>query len=300
MSTTAFRADSEVLRSDSSGPLADALPFRAVLLTEYDGTDFVGFQLQENGRSVQAVLESALSEIYKVPIRVIGCSRTDSGVHALGHVSHADVPFFLPPAKLPLAMNAILPRDVSVRWAAYVDKEFHARFSSRGKRYRYRIWNSPCRSALHARMTAYVPGPLDISAMQAAASHLVGRHDFSAFCSAGAPPAINPVRTLHAVQVIRPGGGSEIEIVVEGESFLYNMVRIIAGTLVYVGQGKISPDDLPAILQSADRRRAGKTMPPEGLVLERVFYEPDPFFPSEADDGEYPFRLSEADAGEIR
>jgi len=246
------------------------------ILTEYDGTDFVGFQRQNNGRSVQQVLEEALTALYGRPVLICGCSRTDSGVHARGHVSHADVPFLIPPEKLPLAMNAILPTDVCVLSASLVTESFHARFGSLGKKYIYRIWNSPIRPAVDRRSVTHVPGHLDLAAMQRAASRLEGEHDFSAFC-AQAGSHVNPVRNMERIRVIGRDDSPLIEIVVQGKSFLYNMVRILAGTIVYAGQGKLDPDEIALILTARNRRLSGKTMPAKGLTLEKVFYLPDPF-----------------------
>jgi tRNA pseudouridine38-40 synthase len=252
------------------------LPFRIAFLAEYDGTDFVGFQRQNNGRSVQGVLEEALAALYKRPISVCGCSRTDSGVHAKGHVSHADVPFMIPEDKIPYAMNALLPEDISIYESALVPDFFHARFDSIGKKYIYRIWNAPFRPAADRRFVVHVPGHLDIIRMQEAAKILEGEHDFSAFCCESGQHA-NPVRRMDDILVRTFDGSPLIEIEVRGKSFLYNMVRIIAGTLIYAGQGKLDPAEITAILSGKDRRTAGKTMPARGLTLEKVYYEPDLF-----------------------
>jgi tRNA pseudouridine38-40 synthase len=248
-------------------------------VVEYDGTDFVGFQRQSNGRTVQQSLEEALTTLFKKTVIVHGCSRTDSGVHARYHVSHADVPFLIPEEKLPLAMNAILPPDVCVKRTRVVSKDFHARFDSCGKEYVYRIWNSSSRAAVDRRFVAHVPGSLDIERMRTAAALLTGRHDFSAFCAQSSEPEkrINPVRTMESIEVRTTPGSPLIEIRVRGKSFLYNMVRILAGTILYAGQGKIDIADLEGILAGRDRRLAGKTMPAKGLTLEKVFYEEDPF-----------------------
>ena len=177
------------------------LPFRMAFLAEYDGTDFVGFQRQKNGRSVQGVLEEALSNLYGRPVSVCGCSRTDSGVHARGHVSHVDVPFLIPPEKLPFAMNALLPLDVSVLASVQVPDTFHARFHSLGKKYVYRILNSSCRPAMYRRFVVHVPGKIDLSVMREAAQKLEGEHDFSAFCAQDGRH-VNPVRRMEEIQVL--------------------------------------------------------------------------------------------------
>lgn len=238
---------------------------------EFDGTDFVGWQIQENGRSVQEQIETALSTLYKEKIKVTGSSRTDAGVHARGLVCSAKVPFIIPSEKLPLACNALLPEDVAVIDARYVDDSFNARFNSKGKRYVYRILNGSVRHPLKGRFTHFVTGRLDVEAMKKAAPYFEGEHDFAAFCAAGGSQNTT-VRRLNKVEVrTTPDGLIEIEVV--GEAFLYNMVRIIAGTLLYTGMGKIAPHEIPGIIESCDRERAGKTLPPEGLTLEEVFYD---------------------------
>ena len=207
---------------------------RIALLTEYDGTDFVGFQRQDNGRSVQQTLEEAVEKVYGRFCRIYGCSRTDSGVHARGHVSHVDVPFSIPEEKIPLALNAVLDDDLVVLAAKEVPETFHARFNSKGKRYCYRVRNAKVPSA-----------------------------------------DITPIRTMKDVYVRRAEGDPDlIEITVIGESFLYNMVRIMAGTLVYVGQGKMTKAEIEKLLTGEGvRKEAGKTMPAKGLTLEEVFYD---------------------------
>ncbi|SDX76703.1 tRNA pseudouridine38-40 synthase [Ruminococcaceae bacterium YAD3003] len=247
---------------------------RIAFITEFDGTDFAGFQSQENARAVQDVIEKALEELYKEKIRLTGCSRTDAGVHAKCHLSHADVPFVIPEDKFPLAMNALLPDDVAVKKSFYVSDEFSARFDIKGKRYIYRIYSSPTRSPLLDRNAYYCPIKPDIAKMQAAAKYFAGEHDFAAFCATGGSQKTT-VRRLFGVSVRETGEDPcQIEIEVSGEAFLYNMVRIIAGTLLYVGQGKIEPGEVENIITNCDRSMAGKTLPAKGLTLEEV-YLPD-------------------------
>jgi len=256
----------------------DVKPIRVALLAEFDGTGFSGFQSQKNERTVQQVLEEAVFAVYGVKRRISGCSRTDAGVHARGHVSHVDLPFFIPDEKIPLAMNAHLPEDVCVLKAATVGPDFHARFDSTGKRYTYRIHNTRIRPCINRRNTAHVPGKLDIESMREAAELLTGTKDFSAFGAATADGrTVCPIRTVRFAGVERIPGSDVIEIIVEGESFLYNMVRIIAGTLVYVGQGKITIRGVGELFENKDRRLAGITMPACGLTLEKVFYDPPVF-----------------------
>ena len=242
---------------------------RIALTCEYDGTDFVGYQIQDNGRSVQQVINEALSKLYKEDIKVTGCSRTDAGVHARGHVCSADVPFFIPEDKIPLAVNALLPGDVAVKAARYVADNFNARFDTLGKRYVYRIYSAPTRSPMNSRYAYYTSYELDVEKMQKAAKLFEGEHDFAAFCAAGGSQHTT-VRRLNSVNVSTHGNIINIEV--RGEAFLYNMVRIIAGTLYYVGIGKIEPGSVTDIIASGDRKKAGKTLPPEGLTLEEVYY----------------------------
>lgn len=244
---------------------------RIAFITEFDGTDFAGFQSQENARAVQDVLEKALAELYKTDIRLTGCSRTDAGVHARCHLSHADVPFFIPEDRFPLAMNALLPEDVAVKKSFYVSDDFSARFDIKGKRYIYRIYSSPVRSPLLDRFCYYCPVMPDIAKMKTAAEFFAGEHDFAAFCATGGSQKTT-VRRLFGVKVSSSGEDPKIiEIEVSGEAFLYNMVRIIAGTLLYVGQGKIEPEEVGKIIEKGDRSLAGKTLPAKGLTLEEVF-----------------------------
>ncbi|MBR3081740.1 MAG: tRNA pseudouridine(38-40) synthase TruA [Clostridiales bacterium] len=246
---------------------------RLCFITEFDGTAFAGFQSQENGRAVQNVLESALAELFKEKIRLTGCSRTDAGVHARCHLSHADVPFVIPEDRFPLAMNALLPDDVAVKRAFYVRDDFSARFSINGKRYIYRIYVSPTRDPFLDRYAYYCPLMPDVEAMKRAANAFAGEHDFRAFCAAGGSQKTY-VRRLHKVAVRTAGEDPlQIEIEVSGEAFLYNMVRIIAGTLLYVGQGKIPADGIGEVIEKGDRSLAGKTLSAKGLTLEEVYFD---------------------------
>ena len=249
------------------------------LTLEYDGANYAGWQLQRKERSVQGELLATAYQIFETEdIEIYGAGRTDAGVHARGHISHVDVPFFIPYDRIPLALNAHLPEDVAVTGAREVSPLFHARFDAVGKRYTYRIFNARIRPCLDRRNTAHVPGKLNIDAMRQAASQMTGTRDFSAFgAQVDDGRKVCPIRTIRVVDVIQVPESGIIEINVEGESFLYNMVRIIAGTLVYVGQGKISPMQIGELFEKKDRRRTGKTMPASGLTLEKVFYDPPVF-----------------------
>jgi tRNA pseudouridine38-40 synthase len=240
------------------------------LTLEYDGTRYVGWQVQPNGPSIQAEVERALATLHKSPRRVTAAGRTDAGVHALGQVAS-----FREAAPLPLAayvegMNALLPGDIAVRAAALEAEGFDARRSARGKRYRYRIARGRTRSPLTRLYTWQLFRPLDVEAMRAAAARLVGRHDFAAFQAADCT-AHHAVRDLTRLEPIEGAEGA-LEVVCEATAFVKHMVRNIVGTLVEVGLGRRRADSMAELLASGDRTRAGRTAPPQGLALEEVFY----------------------------
>ena len=243
---------------------------RLLLTLEYDGSGYCGWQRQLNGPSVQQRLEQALARLAKRPVPVVGASRTDARVHALGQRAHFDLPVAIPPEKRHLALNTLLPPDIRALACRKVAPDFHARFDARGKAYRYRIFNRPQPSALLRRYAAHVPLPLDLAPMERAAATLLGRHDFAAFQAAGGT-AKTTLRTLSGARLEKQG--EEIVLHVEGDAFLYNMVRIIAGTLIAVGQGRLGEDAFLDAFSTLDRLSLGPTAPPEGLCLMRVDYE---------------------------
>jgi len=243
---------------------------RILLTLAYDGTHYAGWQRQINALSVQQVLEEALTTFIKRDVRCTAASRTDAGVHALGQrVAFAAEGLRIPVDKLPRVLNGLLPPAVNVTAAAAVADNFNPRFAARYKTYVYRIYNAPVPNPLLRRYSAFVSRPLDIPAMQKAAQHIVGRHDFAAFCAVGGS-AKTTVREIYACTVTQ---GQTLDITVTGGGFLYNMVRIIAGTLVYTGLGKIDAGAIPDILAGKNRNRAGKTMPAHGLTLLEVSYD---------------------------
>ncbi len=257
-------------------PDAAPPPRHLELVIEYSGSDLAGWQVQPDRRTAQGEVERALSELLREPTRITGASRTDAGVHALGQVASVTIRRDLPLERLHLGLNALLPADVAVRRVREVPAELHARFSARGKHYRYRILAQPARSPLEADRAWHVTEPLDLDAMREAAAHLEGRRDFRALVSRPDGDG-DCVRTLHAVRVAPepaalPGAPSILAIDVVGDGFLYKMVRTIAGTLTHVGRGKLAAGALPSVLHSAERRRAGPTAPAHGLFLVRVFY----------------------------
>ena len=242
------------------------------LILEYDGTRYVGWQVQQNGPSVQAEVERALATLHQAPRRVTAAGRTDAGVHALGQVVSFPEAAPLPLAAYVKGMNALLPQDVAVRAASLEPDAFDARRSASGKRYRYRIVNGATRAPLCRLQAWQVFRPLDLGAMRAAAAPLVGRHDFAAFQAADCE-ARHAVREVRRLEVLS-GMGPELAVVVEATAFVKHMVRNIVGTLVEVGLGRRDPAGTPGLLASRDRTQAGRTAPPQGLVLEEVFYGP--------------------------
>jgi tRNA pseudouridine38-40 synthase len=244
---------------------------RTVKLTlEYDGTEFVGWQVQPNGRSVQEVVEAALGTLLGEPVRVTGAGRTDAGVHARGQVCSLRTAKRIPLRAFVQGMNSLLPKDVAVIDATDVPATFDARRSASGKRYEYRIWNGPTRSPLRRRRAWELFRPLDLAAMREAAAHLVGEHDFSAFRAADCP-AKTTRRVLRVLDVTGEAGG-DVLVAVEATAFLKHMVRNLVGTLAEVGHGKRAAASMPALLAGGDRTRAGVTAPAQGLTLVRVDY----------------------------
>ena len=242
---------------------------RILLTVEYDGTNYAGWQRQINGLAVQQVLEEALQKATRERIVVTGASRTDAGVHALGQAVHFDTDSRIPPEKYPFVLNTMLPRDVRVHSGREVPEGFHARIMTCGKRYTYRIVNSRHASAIRRNTHVHVPLPLDLAPMQEAAKQLLGTHDFAAFQAAGGT-AKTTVRTITSAELVR--FGDEIILTVEGDAFLYNMVRIIAGTLIEIGLGRRSINAFTEAYETLDRLSLGVTAPPQGLELTKVYY----------------------------
>jgi tRNA pseudouridine38-40 synthase len=240
------------------------------LVLEYDGTRYVGWQVQPNGPSIQAEIERALATLHKGARRVTAAGRTDAGVHARGQVASFAESQPLPLAAYVKGMNALLPEDIAVRAASVEPDGFDARRSARGKRYRYVVENGDTRAPLTRLVAWQLFGPLDVGAMRDAARHLVGRHDFAAFQAADCA-AHHAIREVRRLEVIGEPGG-RIDFVVEATAFVKHMVRNLVGTLVEVGQGKRAPGSLPALVAARDRKAAGPTAPPQGLCLEEVFY----------------------------
>jgi tRNA pseudouridine38-40 synthase len=245
---------------------------RFKMTVEYDGTDFSGWQRQENGPSVQATIEDALAGMLGAPTVVRGAGRTDAGVHALGQVAHFDGRESIPTHGYVRGLNSVLPRSIAIHSVDPAAPDFDARFSARGKLYRYSIWTAPTRAPLRDRYVWHLRRTLDADLMHQAAQALVGRHDFAAFRAADCERRTTE-RTLTRLAVTRTDHLVTIEV--EADAFLKNMVRIIVGTLAEIGHGKRPATDMQRLLDGRDRRQGGITAPPQGLTLVRVYYESD-------------------------
>lgn len=244
--------------------------FMRILLTvSYDGSEYYGWQRQKGFVTVQQRLEEGLSQMLKQNITVRGASRTDTGVHAIGQRAVFAAETSIPVDKIPLALNSFLPEDIVVTAAKIVDEEFHPQYSVTDKTYCYKILNDSFRVPMLNKYTDFVRDSLDIAAMNRACEYLVGTHDFNAFCASGST-AKTTVRTIFSMRVEKVD--NIVSIWVRGNGFLYNMIRIIAGTLVNVGRGKYPPEYVQEIIKSLDRTKAGKTMSPGGLTLMEVNY----------------------------
>lgn len=243
---------------------------RIALGVEYDGHPFCGWQSQAEGLTVQDTLQHALSQIAGEPIAIIAAGRTDTGVHALEQVIHFDTQVERPLTAWVRGVNALLPDSIAVRWAHPVPDEFHARFSAHGRSYRYLLINRATRSAIQAGKVGWFHTPLDVAAMQVAAQHLLGEHNFSAFRAAQCQ-AKSPLKHLHQLDIRRHGEMLIFDL--SADAFLHHMVRNIVGCLVYVGKGKYPPEWLAEVLDSRERSLAAPTFAPDGLYLRRIQYE---------------------------
>lgn len=242
---------------------------RIKLIVAYEGTHYCGWQLQPNGITIEGVLNQALSELLEEEIQVIGASRTDSGVHSLGNVAVFDTDTRIPPEKICYAVNQRLPEDIVVQESCEVEPDFHPRHCYSEKTYEYRILNRRIPRPDLRRNTYFYYRSLDVEKMQEAAAYLEGEHDFKSFCSIKTQVE-STVRRILSCQVEK--NGDVITIRVTGTGFLYNMVRIIAGTLIDTGIGERRPEDMPVILKARNREAAGPTAPPQGLTMIGIEY----------------------------
>lgn len=238
------------------------------LTIQYDGIKYCGWQKQPNSSGIQGTIEYAIYEITKEKVNIIGSGRTDAGVHALGQVANFKTNSNIPAARIPDALNAKLPKDISIIDCQEVSDDFHSRYSATGKIYRYLIYNKPYRSPLYKDISYHVRYDLDIEKMRIEAQSLLGTHEFKGFMSSGSSVK-DTVRTIHNISIEE--SGDLIVLEVEGNGFLYNMVRIIVGTLVDIGRGRIDKP-LEEIIASQDRGEAGHTAPAHGLFLKKVHY----------------------------
>lgn len=235
----------------------------------YDGTNFCGYQRQGQLRTVQAELEAAAAIILKENVKIAAAGRTDAGVHARGQVINFRTGRAIPAARIPYAFNSVLPRDIALLEAGEVPDDFHARIWAKKKTYCYRLYCSPFPSPFYRYYACHVPEIPDLKAMEAAARYLIGRHDFTSFRASGSTVKSN-TRTVFAAGITV--GGETVDFRITADGFLYNMVRIIVGTLLEVGRGKIGPETLASIIAAQERSAAGPTAAPRGLYLERVEY----------------------------
>lgn len=242
---------------------------RVMLTVAYDGTNYHGWQLQPNVVTIESVLNEALSMLLKEDIKVIGASRTDTGVHALGNIAVFDTKARIPAEKIAYALNQKLPEDVRIQSSKEVSINFHPRHQNSKKTYEYKILNCMFPIPVYRLYSYFTYVPLDIELMQRAAEHLRGEHDFKSFCSVNTV-AETTVRTIYDISVEK--SGDMISIKVTGSGFLYNMVRIIVGTLMEAGKGKLLPEKMPDILSALDRTKAGPTAPACGLTLLKYEY----------------------------
>ena len=245
---------------------------RNLLLTIcYDGTQYHGWQIQQNSLAVQQVFQTALQKVLGDVPDLKGCSRTDSGVHAYAYCISLKTEHSIPCDRLLGALNHFLPTDIVVLNCKEVAPDFHARYSCRGKEYVYKIWNNPIRSPFLQGYALHYWYRLDLEKLNEAAQYFVGSHDFTSFCTLDSRERGDMTRTVTKAELKKEG--DLIIFTVAADGFLYNMVRIMVGTLLHVAQGKFEPQDIPNIIEAKNRKAAGPTAPPYGLYLNQVFYK---------------------------
>lgn len=248
---------------------------RVLMRVAYDGTAYHGFQIQPEETTIEGELNRALSNVLGEDIEIIGASRTDAGVHALGNVAVFDTYSTIPAEKFPYAVNPVLPDDIIIQSSEECAPNFHPRKCDCRKTYEYTILNRDLPLPNYRNYTYHVYKKLDVDRMNRAAAFLRGRHDFKAMCSANTVTKTT-VRTIYKASVTQEKlfeGGRLIKLSITGNGFLYNMVRIVTGTLIQAGTGAIRPEDIPAIIISKDRTKAGPTVPPQGLLLKEIIYK---------------------------
>lgn len=242
---------------------------RVLLKVAYDGTSYSGWQIQPNAVTVEQRLTEAVCGLFGENIALTGASRTDAGVHALGNIAVFDVDTRIPPEKISYALNARLPEDIRIHFSTEVPADFHPRYTPCVKTYEYKIWNDTFENPMYRLYAHFCYGDINVDAMNLAAEHIIGTHDFTAFCSAGSQVQ-DKTRTIYSLEVNKTG--HLITIRVKGNGFLYNMVRIIAGTLLQAGMGQIEPNIVQTVIESQNRQNAGPTAPARGLCLAGIEY----------------------------
>lgn len=240
------------------------------LIIEYDGSNYSGWQKQKHSMTIQQRIEESIFDITKQNIEVNGCSRTDAGVHARNFVANFIIDSSIPPEKFKYAMNSKLPKDIVIKNSCEVSMDFHARFQSKGKKYVYTIMNREEPPTIDRGVVYHFNKKLDVDLMRSASKYFIGSHEFDSFYKKAGSSVKSTLRTIYYCDVTKVD--DIIKIVVIGEGFLYNMVRIMAGTLVEVGIARIKPENIKDIILAKNRERAGRSLPPQGLCLEEVLY----------------------------
>ena len=240
-----------------------------LLTIRYKGTNYHGWQVQKNALSVQEVLQNAIEKLYGTRLDVKGCSRTDAGVHANMYCLNFNAPFYAGEYHTISALNTFLPDDIKVYKCKEVDDDFHARYNCKGKEYKYFVYNSNYKNPFYSDYSYHFRYDIDIEKLNEVAKSFIGTHDFAAFCSVYSDVE-DTIRTIYDLKIEKDG--DLVVFTISGDGFLYNMVRIIVGTLLMVSQGKIPAENIPKIFESKQRKNAGKTAPAQGLFLNKVFY----------------------------
>lgn len=239
------------------------------LIIEYDGTNYGGWQKQKNNKTIQETIEKAIKQLTQEEVELTGSSRTDAGVHAKGMVANFYTESSIPSDRFREAINTKLPDDIGIILSEEVEEGFHARYNSKGKTYRYSIVNRYEKVCIGRQTSYQVKDKLDLKLMREACKYFIGKHDFKAFRTEGSSVKTT-IRTISQLEIIN--NNNNLDIIITADGFLYNMVRIIVGTLVEVGKGKIKPKDIDDIIKSKDRTKAGPCAPAKGLCLEKVYY----------------------------
>lgn len=242
-----------------------------LVILSYDGSRYHGWQIQKNALTVQEVFQNALEKIINQKVDIKGCSRTDAGVHANMYAVNFKTSSKIRCENIVYALNRFLPKDIAAIKASEVSMDFHARYSCKGKEYIYKIWNNKIRNPFLNNRAFHYWYPLDENYLNSAAQMFIGSHDFTSFATLDKRETKNMIRNIEKFNVYR--NGDMVEFKVKADGFLYNMVRIMSGTLLRVAQNKIKPEEIPRIIESKNRKNAGPTAPPEGLYLNKVFYD---------------------------